>query len=231
MSTFREGTGIRWILSGAAGVLVLVGLILAAVMALSLGQPSPALATDTKTDAKQTAGPLSVSPDDICKEGITGEWHFVINRVDEQVKAPTSIQVTFNDGHTYTVDLDSGTGSPTAHYTFTTHLTNTLLEATAEIYHEWKGNFVVSHTPCVPTLTLTSTPTPTPTPPTPTVLAATPAPTPPPTAVLPVELPPTGGGPVGGENSFVSLALLLVAAALMLGGSTMAVALSRKRPS
>ncbi len=229
MSVLREGSGTRWILSGAAGVLVFMGLMLAAVLALSLGQPSPALATHS-TDAKQTADDASVDPDDICKEGITGEWHFVINQVDEQETPPASIQVMFDDGHTYTVFLDQGTGSPTAKYTFTTHLTNTLLEATAVIYHGWeegKGQFVVSHTPCAPTVTAT-TPTPTPTP---TVLAATPAPTPPPTAVLPVELPPTGGGPVGGENSFASLALLLVAAALMLGGSTMAVALSRKRPS
>ena len=203
-------------LAAPAAFLLAIGI---AVLALSVGQPSPALA-DQSIETKQTVGSLSVSPDDICKEGITGEWHFVINQVDVQGNAPASIEVTFDDGHTYTVDLDSGTGSPTAHYTFTTHLTNTLLKATAEIYDTWSGQFVVSHTPCVPTVVSTPTPTPTP-----SVLAATPTPTPavlgeevtptPTPAVLGAEQLPTAGGlpPSEGGDSLTALLYVLLAGA------------------
>ncbi len=218
MAEQRIPTGILVLIA----VTIAIGAFMAAVLALSVGQPSqpsPALATDT-TDAKQTAGDASVDPDEICKEGITGEWHFVINQVDVQGNAPASIEVTFDDGHTYTVDLDSGTGSPTAHYTFTTHLTNTLLKATAEIYDTWAGQFVVSHTPCVPTVVSTPTPTPTP-----SVLAATPTPTPavlgeevtptPTPAVLGAEQLPTAGGlpPSEGGDSLTALLYVLLAGA------------------
>ena len=87
----------------AAGLLA-IGI---AVLALSVGEPSAALA-DQSIETKQTVGSLSVSPDDICKEGIMGEWHFVINQV--KASAPASIEVTFDDGHSHPVNLDPGTG-------------------------------------------------------------------------------------------------------------------------
>jgi cell division septation protein DedD len=195
---------------------IAVGAMVAAALALSVGQPSqpsPALATHS-TDAKQTAGDASVDPDEICKEGITGEWHFVINQVDVQGNAPGSIEVTFDDGHSHTVNLDPGTGSPVAHYTLTTHLTNTLLEATAVIYHGWDGQFVVSHTPCAPTPATT---------PTASVLAATPTPTPTatavPAAVLPAVLPPTGGLAALAEDSSPPILLALIGIALIAGSA------------
>jgi len=144
---------------------------------------------------------------------VEGEWHLVINQIENESLAPNSVNVLFNDGHTHTESLTKFTGK-VAHYTIFYHLTNTLITATTDIYDDWSGQFVVSHTPCItppceeevcvtptpppppcrqepcvtPTPTLIGTPTPTSTPtPQPTV-------TPTPTPTTPAETTPTSTG-------------------------------------
>jgi hypothetical protein len=149
---------------------------------------------------------------------VNGEWHLIINQIDDELLAPNSVYVTFSDGHTHTYGLTKFTGK-TAHYTIYDHLTSTLITATTDIYNGWSGQFVVSHAPCTsppceeevcdtPSPTPTPTPVPSPTP-TPTATSTPPPPTPigtvtpvsssitttlvPPS--LPLGLPDTGGEP------------------------------------
>jgi len=95
------------------------------------------------------------------------EWHFVINQIDSEAKAPQSITVKRANGNTEVVPLSKFTGG-VAHYATTSNLDSTVVSATATIYSWWKGQFNLSHGPCgapspSPTKTETQTPTPTPT--------------------------------------------------------------------
>ena len=95
------------------------------------------------------------------------EWHFVINQIDSEAKAPQSITVKWANGNTEVVPLSKFTGG-VAHYATTSNLDSTVVSATATIYSWWKGQFNLSHGPCgapspSPTTTETQTPTPTPT--------------------------------------------------------------------
>jgi outer membrane biosynthesis protein TonB len=93
------------------------------------------------------------------------EWHFVINQIDSEAKAPQSITVKWANGNTEVVPLSKFTGG-VAHYATTSNLDSTVVSATATIYSWWKGQFNLSHGPCgapSPTKTETQTPTPTPT--------------------------------------------------------------------
>jgi hypothetical protein len=74
------------------------------------------------------------------------EWHFIINQIDVEANAPTSIHVTFSDG-AVDVTREKFTGGA-AHYTELGHLDATVVDATAVIYEGWSGQFVVSHGPC-----------------------------------------------------------------------------------
>jgi hypothetical protein len=95
------------------------------------------------------------------------EWHFVINQIDSEAKAPQSITVKWANGSTEVVPLSKFTGG-VAHYATTSNLDSTVVSATATIYSWWKGQFNLSHGPCgapspSPTKTETQTPTPCPT--------------------------------------------------------------------
>ena len=95
------------------------------------------------------------------------EWHFVINQIDSEAKAPQSITVKWANGNTEVVPLSKFTGG-VAHYATTSNLDSTVVSATATIYSWWKGQFNLSHGPCgapspSPTKTETQTPTPCPT--------------------------------------------------------------------
>jgi hypothetical protein len=95
------------------------------------------------------------------------EWHFVINQIDSEAKAPQSITVKWANGSTEVVPLSKFTGG-VAHYATTSNLDSTVVSATATIYSWWKGQFNLSHGPCgaptpSPTKTETETPTPSPT--------------------------------------------------------------------
>src|SRR6266540_3351109 len=75
------------------------------------------------------------------------EWHFIINQIDTEADAPATIHVTWTNGAVEDVPLDNFTGGA-AHYTTTSNLDSTIATATAVIYAEWSGQFVVSHGPC-----------------------------------------------------------------------------------
>lgn len=77
----------------------------------------------------------------------SSEWHFVITQVATEYLAPASIEVEFSGGDTVTVPLGDYTGK-TAHYTEVSHLDETVVSATADIYNDWSGQFNLSHGPC-----------------------------------------------------------------------------------
>jgi hypothetical protein len=126
------------------------------------------------------------------------EWHFVINQVKSRDFCPATISVTWANGDNRNVTLDAEPKSKTVcHYTTDANLDSPVIEAKAEIYEEWEGNFNLSHGPCgepTPTATATETPTETPTATsTPTVtptVTATPTGTPTPTKTC-TPVPPT----------------------------------------
>jgi len=76
-------------------------------------------------------------------------WHFIINQIDTPSDAPGSITVTFQQAGTKTVNLYTVTNGGTAHYIVQTGPGDTLLNATAQIYKDWSGQFNLSHTTCV----------------------------------------------------------------------------------
>jgi hypothetical protein len=91
------------------------------------------------------------------------EWHFVINQIDEEAHAPSSIHVEWANGASADVSLDKFTGG-VAHYVTTANLDSTVTSASAEIYSEWDGQFNLSHGPCPAEPTDTPVPSDTPTP-------------------------------------------------------------------
>ena len=161
---------------------------------------------------------------------VSGEWHLVINQIERSSLAPSSVDVTFSDGHTHTKSLSKFTGK-VAHYSIFDHLTDTLVTATADIYDGWPGQFVVSHSPCIPVCEEepcdTSTPTPTP--------SATPTPTPSPTPTstptgtptvststseTPLSLPNTGGEPSeSGGLDWLGIFMLIAAIGAIVYGT------------
>ena len=87
-----------------------------------------------------------------CEKEHPNEWHFVINQIESESKAPASIHVTWSNTNDATILLDKFTGK-VAHYRTTENLDSTVTNATANIYSEWsegKGNgqFNLSHGPC-----------------------------------------------------------------------------------
>lgn len=95
----------------------------------------------------------------------SGEWHFIINQVrplpsnPDELDAPGEISVSWANGKTEPVALSETTGS-TAHYRTSLYLDSRVTKATAVIYSEWSGKFVLSHGPCeIPTPTETQEPT------------------------------------------------------------------------
>jgi hypothetical protein len=89
------------------------------------------------------------------------EWHFLINQIDEEYHAPASIHVYWANGNDQVLLLDDFTGG-VAHYRTTSNLGSTVTQAVATIYHDWDGEFNLSHGPCgstTATPTRTATPT------------------------------------------------------------------------
>ena len=171
----------------------------------------------------------------------SGEWHFVINQIDDASLAPPSIYVTWANGNAQNVPLDKFTGK-VAHYAVTDNLDSAVTQARTEIYASWDGNFNLSHGPCdTPTPTPTITPTPTPTPtitPTPSpTLTPTPIPTTTPiatsTLIAPLSFPDTGGAPVCEDAGFgpfadSSQAVLVLFLFSLAGGTALGGALARR---
>ncbi len=119
----------------------------------------------------------------------SSEWHFVITQIDSPELAPNSISVSWENGTVATVSLEKVTGG-VAHYTTTANLDSPVIEASAQIYESWNGQFNLSHGPCHKPLPTPLPPTETPTvPPTETpVVPPTETPVVPPTETAP---PPT----------------------------------------
>jgi hypothetical protein len=185
-------TEVKSPLSTRAKVMRLLGAVLV-ILAIA-----PWLSTSTATADPPPAGGGTIHvkagslADHQCNET---EWHFIINQIDEEANAPASIHVTFSDG-VVDIPLEKFTGGA-AHYTLVgQHLNATVIDATATIYEDWSGEFVLSHGPCGTTETtppVTTTPpgettTPPPTTTTPPPTTTTPPPTtttPPPTTTTP----------------------------------------------
>jgi hypothetical protein len=75
------------------------------------------------------------------------EWHFVITGIVDGIEAPASIHVTWANGDSADVPLDTVTGE-VAHYSTTLNLDSTVTSATAVIDDAWDGQFNLSHGPC-----------------------------------------------------------------------------------
>ncbi|MCM8750319.1 hypothetical protein NET02_14290 [Thermomicrobiaceae bacterium CFH 74404] len=82
-----------------------------------------------------------------CPQGQQVEWHFVITQIDQESNAPSSITATFQNAGTVTITREKFTGG-TAHYTYYTSGSDTLITATATIYEDWNGQFNLSHAKC-----------------------------------------------------------------------------------
>jgi len=112
-----------------------------------------------------------------CAGGQRIEWHFVITQISPSSLAPSSITAQFQNAGTVSISRGRFTGR-TAHYTYYTSSPERLLDAWAEIYAGWNGQFNLSHAKCVadqstPTPTQVTTPVGTPEP----TETATPEPT------------------------------------------------------
>ncbi|HAI62916.1 MAG: hypothetical protein UU64_C0004G0029 [candidate division WWE3 bacterium GW2011_GWF2_41_45] len=89
----------------------------------------------------------------------SSEWHIIINQVENETLAPTSVDIFWKNGTTETVPLSKFTGGA-AHYYTNSNLDSQIVSASAVIYSDWSGQFVLSHGPCntnTPTLTTTVT--------------------------------------------------------------------------
>ena len=74
-----------------------------------------------------------------------------INQIDASVDAPESITVLWENGVTSEVALSSESGKGkkvTAHYSTQSNLDSQVVDAVADIYEGWTGNFNLSHGPC-----------------------------------------------------------------------------------
>ena len=90
---------------------------------------------------------ISVRPSTLTDhECDAGEWHFIINRLDEG-QAPTEISVSFG-GAAQSIPLDKATPGGVAHYSTEDNLDKSVTAATAAIDGAWDGNFNLSHGPC-----------------------------------------------------------------------------------
>jgi hypothetical protein len=243
-------TEVKSPLSTRAKVMRLLGAVLV-ILAIA-----PWLSTSTATADPPPAGGGTIHvkagslADHQCNET---EWHFIINQIDEEANAPASIHVTFSDG-VVDIPLEKFTGGA-AHYTLVgQHLNATVIDATATIYEDWSGEFVLSHGPCGTTETTppvtttppgeTTTPPPTTTTPPPTTTTPPVTTTPPgTTSVLPTKIGNTPESSVLGTKTgaladtgldlSLGAALGLSLALLLAGGSLMALpsrmAVERKR--
>ena len=66
------------------------------------------------------------------------EWHFVINQINTDANAPTSITVEWANGASEVVPLAMFTGK-VAHYVSTSNQDSTVVSATTEIFTGWTG--------------------------------------------------------------------------------------------
>jgi len=91
---------------------------------------------------------ISVNPGSLTSHSCDDdEWHFVITQVSPDTAAPAYIDVWWYGGIHETVALGGVTGG-TAHYSWYGHFDLPVVNATAEIYSGWSGNFNLSHGPC-----------------------------------------------------------------------------------
>jgi hypothetical protein len=111
--------------------------------------------------------PPAVSGTAACPAGTTspGEWHFVINQLDQRnrdVMAPATITAAYQTagGVIVFIDANKTVTDPEVGYTNPGNLADTLLQAFAEIQpgndagtvfvgaDQWNGQFLLSHAPC-----------------------------------------------------------------------------------
>jgi len=103
--------------------------------------------TQTALAAKSIAVKPATLTNPGCEPGSPNEWHFVINQIDKASNAPASINVTWSDGTSTVVPLQKFTGG-VAHYSAPA-IGPSPTNATTTIYDGWKGQFNLSHGPCV----------------------------------------------------------------------------------
>jgi hypothetical protein len=201
-----------------------IALLLAAIVGLATfillmsggGRGDIAYAQDTMTiEVKESS-----LTDHDCEPPNDEEWHFLINQIDEEANAPDSITVTWANGESAVVSRSSFTGG-VAHYRTTLNLDSAVESATAQIYDEWSGQFVLSHGPCGgPTGTPSGTPSETP--------SETPSGSPKPSASVstaapvPTEVPAGADGASGGGSAAGLLGLAVVAGGAVAGTAVFA---------
>jgi len=84
-----------------------------------------------------------------CKEDSLEEWHFVINQIRGGEEAPESITVLWENGATEEISsVVVGKKVKTAHYSTQSNLDSQVVDAVADLYDGWSGNFNLSHGPC-----------------------------------------------------------------------------------
>ena len=139
--------GIQFLIALLLTLGVVLGNLPTFSVAASSGKSEP---SNSETSTLQT---IPVKQSQIgttgCQSADTMLWHFIINQIDTPSDAPGSITVTFQQAGTKTVNLYTVTNGGTAHYIVQTGPGDTLLNATAQIYKDWSGQFNLSHTTCV----------------------------------------------------------------------------------
>src|SRR3954454_2566821 len=127
------------------------------VQASGVSQPAakPGKAAGTDTPSSTRTIHAKALNDHGCDDS---EWHFVITQVHDEASAPQSIDVTWANGNSESVDLSNFTGH-TAHYSTTSNLDSQVTSASADIYGSWRGQFNLSHGPCNGSETATHEPT------------------------------------------------------------------------
>lgn len=132
-----------------AGKLAIV--LIALLTAVGMGATTVAADDHEEHDTKEIHVKESTLEDPECDRENPNQWHFIINQIDKGQTAPASIFVEWDNGQNATVLLSklSGQGQKqTAHYNTTLHQDANVTDATAEIYEDWNGQFVLSHGPC-----------------------------------------------------------------------------------
>jgi hypothetical protein len=95
--------------------------------------------------------PSTLAENECGHESDSLEWHFVINQIDVEDNAPSSITVFYSDFTSEVVPLDKATNGVVAHYVTRSKLDQVVLGASATIYSSWNGQFNLSHGPCANT--------------------------------------------------------------------------------
>jgi hypothetical protein len=128
------------------GALIGASALMAALMFMAMAGFGSG--TQTALAAKQVSVKQATLSDPACNPSSPNEWHFVINQIDTAAHAPGSIQVTWSDSSITTVNLQKFTGG-VAHYSAPVVSGVYPTNATAAIYDAWRGQFNLSHGPCV----------------------------------------------------------------------------------